>query len=164
MPVLVVFIVLLEEFISSSFAMHFYRRITLESPLDPQETALLNTMSQICDANCNNSTACDLAFQALEKDLCMEIANARPITFPMHIWATSGIRLSCNSTKIITSDFADVPLWNEWTNWSACSGSCDSGIRVRNRTCDSPGGDSCQGTDSETGSCALSPCAGNFNM
>lgn len=44
--------------------------------------------------------------------------------------------------------------YSEWTQWSECSASCNSGIKTRKRFCNSPatafGGSFCYGHDQET--------------
>jgi len=54
--------------------------------------------------------------------------------------------------------------WTDWTEWSACSKSCDSGIKSRSRDCTQPppqhGGQVCQGDAVETISCSDRPCPG----
>ncbi len=53
--------------------------------------------------------------------------------------------------------------WTEWSDWSACSQSCDIGMKQRRRTCGNPapafGGRSCVGRDVDNQYCDdLPPC------
>ena len=54
--------------------------------------------------------------------------------------------------------------WSVWSDWSACSRSCDSGIKTRSRDCTQPppqhGGQACEGDAVETVSCSDTPCPG----
>jgi len=54
--------------------------------------------------------------------------------------------------------------WTDWTDWSLCSKSCDSGIRSRSRDCTQPppqhGGQVCTGVAMETIPCNDNPCPG----
>ncbi|XP_069141303.1 thrombospondin-1-like [Argopecten irradians] len=58
--------------------------------------------------------------------------------------------------------------WNNWGCWSECSGSCESGTKLRSRRCDNPrplgSGSHCQGQTTETLQCRpcdLDPCLSN---
>ncbi|KAK3602533.1 hypothetical protein CHS0354_003785 [Potamilus streckersoni] len=52
--------------------------------------------------------------------------------------------------------------WTEWTEWSGCSTTCDSGIKRRIRACTNPapanGGNDCVGIATETSQCILRTC------
>ena len=55
--------------------------------------------------------------------------------------------------------------WSVWSAWSDCvtERNCGSGERSRRRTClFSPTGDSCVGSEIETGICSLPSCEGNW--
>nr|XP_034336189.1 coadhesin-like isoform X3 [Crassostrea gigas] len=55
--------------------------------------------------------------------------------------------------------------WSSWQNSSACSVTCDGGVRTRNRTCDNPtpayGGLQCQGESHMSEHCNENPCPVN---
>ncbi len=54
--------------------------------------------------------------------------------------------------------------WTEWSDWGACSSSCDAGVRTRSRTCGNPapafGGAKCVGTDIDRMGCENLPKCG----
>ena len=54
--------------------------------------------------------------------------------------------------------------WSTWSEWSACSVTCDTGTQTRHRTCTEPtprdGGSDCSGDDTQTQSCDLGSCTG----
>ena len=54
--------------------------------------------------------------------------------------------------------------WGLWGKLSTCPVDCDYGIRIRNRSCDSPppsnGGPFCEGTKENVVLCATSSCKG----
>jgi complement component 6 len=48
--------------------------------------------------------------------------------------------------------------WGDWTDWSTCSKTCNSGLRIRTRKCDSPlpssvEGQRCDGNSQEEEVC-----------
>lgn len=49
--------------------------------------------------------------------------------------------------------------WSDWSDWGACSKTCEQGLKVRRRTCTNPvpqyGGKMCQGNPNEFGNCIL---------
>ncbi|PVD27767.1 hypothetical protein C0Q70_12939 [Pomacea canaliculata] len=47
--------------------------------------------------------------------------------------------------------------WGEWEPWDVCSATCGKGVTTRRRTC-SPVGAKCQGDNTETDECLLTPC------
>ncbi|XP_065840314.1 uncharacterized protein [Oscarella lobularis] len=53
--------------------------------------------------------------------------------------------------------------WGGWTEWTACSRTCDSGTQQRTRKCDSPPPEpearDCQGADIEKSDCFVEPCS-----
>jgi hypothetical protein len=55
--------------------------------------------------------------------------------------------------------------WSPWSEWSNCTSECNSGLRKRKRTCDSPKpyceGSICEGPSDEVEICNSQPC-GNF--
>ncbi|XP_031566332.1 uncharacterized protein LOC116301420 [Actinia tenebrosa] len=55
-----------------------------------------------------------------------------------------------------------LPGWSDWASWSSCSATCGGGSQSRTRTCTNPppanDGRSCEGTSSETKSCATNTC------
>ena len=59
--------------------------------------------------------------------------------------------------------------YGEWSDWSACSVTCNSGEKTRTRKCDNPspqnGGKNCEeqglGAASETAICEEAPCSNN---
>ena len=54
--------------------------------------------------------------------------------------------------------------WTAWSDWGACSATCDSGIKVRRRTCENPsprfGGKKCVGRDTDDQLCTGLPKCG----
>lgn len=52
--------------------------------------------------------------------------------------------------------------WSEWSNWTACSSSCGTGVQVKFRLCTNPkpltDGDSCRGKNVMFKSCAIAKC------
>lgn len=52
--------------------------------------------------------------------------------------------------------------FSSWSQWTECTSSCDSGIRKRYRSCDSPktdcGGSKCEGAEEEIEICNTKPC------
>lgn len=54
--------------------------------------------------------------------------------------------------------------WSQWSPWSQCSLECDSGVKTRERFCNSPtpqhGGSSCTGPHIQTRDCNSHPCSG----
>ncbi|GLH06652.1 Obscurin [Gryllus bimaculatus] len=52
--------------------------------------------------------------------------------------------------------------WGPWGNWSACSATCGSGVRFRERFCNNPspehGGEICSGANRQHESCNSNPC------
>ena len=57
--------------------------------------------------------------------------------------------------------------WGNWTTWTACSQTCDTGSTTRERTCDNPipqyGGNNCSGNGTDTASCLLTHCPGVYS-
>ena len=53
-------------------------------------------------------------------------------------------------------------IWEEWTEWAACSVTCNNGTQVRNRTCTGPfhGGEPCPGAADEVKDCFPVHCPG----
>lgn len=58
--------------------------------------------------------------------------------------------------------------WSEWTSWSACSRTCDVGIRRRYRSGTNPpqafGGLPCVGDRAELDTCSIYPCSGKSSV
>ena len=54
--------------------------------------------------------------------------------------------------------------WGNWTLWSKCNKTCGKGNKTRSRLCDNPvqtgRGTSCNGSHSQTKTCAIQPCPG----
>ena len=57
-------------------------------------------------------------------------------------------------------------IWEEWTEWSGCSVTCNNGTQVRNRTCNGPfyGGEPCPGEADEVKDCFPVHCPGNRRL
>ncbi|XP_034234598.1 hemicentin-1-like isoform X2 [Thrips palmi] len=57
--------------------------------------------------------------------------------------------------------------WSTWSEWSACSVTCDAGVQIRHRECNSPepahGGQVCVGPFSDTKNCYNEPCFGSWS-
>ncbi len=55
-------------------------------------------------------------------------------------------------------------VWNKWSEWSACSVTCENGTQTRSRICDYPppvnGGDACPENNMEEQACTEIPCPG----
>ena len=58
--------------------------------------------------------------------------------------------------------------WSSWSTWSACSKTCDTGQKRRNRTCTNPApagfGRDCSGNSDEISICNEKPCSGMFGL
>ncbi|KAL4222773.1 brain-specific angiogenesis inhibitor [Mactra antiquata] len=52
--------------------------------------------------------------------------------------------------------------WSSWSSWTACSVTCDSGHRTRNRQCNNPTpsrfGEHCKGLSNERSNCSFKTC------
>lgn len=75
---------------------------------------------------------------------------------------------STEETKLCYNGCCPVDgKWSPWGQWSACSASCNSGIRKRSRACDSPKPDCkglpCPGNDTDIEPCNVQPCS-NLNF
>ncbi|XP_078680902.1 cartilage intermediate layer protein 2-like [Branchiostoma floridae x Branchiostoma belcheri] len=71
-------------------------------------------------------------------------------------WVPPGQHLECERGIIDGG-------WSDWSPWSGCSVTCESGTQTRDRTCDNPapanGGADCDGLDQETQVCDTGvPC------
>ncbi|KAI7792293.1 SCO-spondin [Triplophysa rosa] len=77
----------------------------------------------------------------------------------------------CNNCTCVNGEMAcgstPCPVdcgWSEWTSWSACSRTCDVGIRRRFRSGTSPapalGGRACEGERIGLDTCSITPCFG----
>lgn len=51
-------------------------------------------------------------------------------------------------------------VYGQWTAWGACSQSCNSGTKIRTRTCQ--GGFGCSGVDRNVETCNEIPCSGLY--
>lgn len=65
----------------------------------------------------------------------------------------------------VKSCYHDCPVnggWSEWSNWTACSASCGTGVQVKFRFCTNPkpqaGGDSCHGKNAVFKNCEIAKC------
>ncbi|KAF4095523.1 hypothetical protein G5714_023126 [Onychostoma macrolepis] len=78
---------------------------------------------------------------------------------------------SCNNCTCVNGEMqcgtAPCPVdcgWSEWTAWSACSRTCDVGIRRRYRSGTNPapafGGRACEGERIGLDTCSITPCFG----
>ncbi|XP_016091061.1 LOW QUALITY PROTEIN: SCO-spondin [Sinocyclocheilus grahami] len=78
---------------------------------------------------------------------------------------------SCNNCTCVNGEMqcgtAPCPVdcgWSEWTAWSACSRTCDVGIRRRYRSGTDPapafGGRACEGERIGLDTCSITPCFG----
>ncbi|RXN17958.1 SCO-spondin [Labeo rohita] len=78
---------------------------------------------------------------------------------------------SCNNCTCVNGEMqcgtAPCPVdcgWSEWTVWSACSRTCDVGIRRRYRSATNPapafGGHACEGERIGLDTCSITPCFG----
>ncbi|KAL4226916.1 hypothetical protein ACF0H5_014894 [Mactra antiquata] len=68
----------------------------------------------------------------------------------------------CPTTTTTTTE-APVPgHWSDWSSWSVCTLTCESGTHTRNRTCLYPDaslhGEKCQGDSNQTDSCNTQHC------
>ena len=79
----------------------------------------------------------------------------------------NGDAASCKGAPMqITSCFLhECPVnggWNNWSNWTACSASCDKGVQARFRSCTNPrpesGGDECIGKNVLYKECTIAEC------
>lgn len=71
--------------------------------------------------------------------------------------------LHCNrGTNINFHPLSVDGNWAGWGSWGSCSVTCETGSKVRTRTCTNPaplnGGANCAGSSSSTGSCTLPMC------
>lgn len=74
-------------------------------------------------------------------------------------------KFACVCSKTVINAVV-LPLvdgkWSSWSEWSACSVTCGSGIHSRTRTCTPPqyGGKDCEGSSTEVNVCLKSDCIG----
>ncbi|XP_021353965.1 coadhesin-like [Mizuhopecten yessoensis] len=65
-------------------------------------------------------------------------------------------------TPCVLTPCAVDGMWGSWEQWGVCSATCESGLQLRNRTCDNPapnhGGIDCQGRWRDSTICTLSTC------
>jgi len=71
-----------------------------------------------------------------------------------------------NETRMCNTHHCPVDGgWGNWTQWSACNGTCGTGRQNRTRKCDSPppayDGKQCSGVQAEEQQCQLTPCPVN---
>ena len=54
-------------------------------------------------------------------------------------------------------------VWNDWSEWSACSATCEAGTKQKSRTCQFglPGQIGCTGETDDTEACNEGKCPGN---
>uniref|UniRef100_A0A3B4ZM48 Spondin-like TSP1 domain-containing protein n=1 Tax=Stegastes partitus TaxID=144197 RepID=A0A3B4ZM48_9TELE len=78
---------------------------------------------------------------------------------------------SCIGPHIQTRDCNSHPLdcgWSSWTQWSACSRTCDVGVRRRYRSGTNPplafGGRPCKGDRVGIDTCSIEPCIGGKHL
>ncbi|KAL4226070.1 hypothetical protein ACF0H5_014058 [Mactra antiquata] len=75
----------------------------------------------------------------------------------------------------VEASFCDIACpvdghWGSWLAWGNCSATCDYGVKVRVRNCDSPpaanGGYPCEGVNTSTENCSLPLCSidGNWGQ
>ncbi|KAL8625611.1 hypothetical protein ACOMHN_043886 [Nucella lapillus] len=72
---------------------------------------------------------------------------------------------TCHGASNQTRDCGHAPcpmdgVWLAWSEWGACSVTCDDGLQYRNRTCDGPyyGGDDCVGNATDSRHCHPTIC------
>ena len=58
--------------------------------------------------------------------------------------------------------------WSAWSEFSACSVSCDAGVKYSTRICNNPraenGGKECEGNSQYRTQCDMTPCKGEENI
>ena len=67
-------------------------------------------------------------------------------------------------------DYDNISLvsggWSQWNPWTSCSLTCGDGIHSRDRLCTNPipqhGGANCSGKTSESQTCKIVDCPGEF--
>ena len=75
---------------------------------------------------------------------------------------------NCTGVSAETRSCLDLPpcpvdcKWNEWSNWTECSLSCDNGTQIRSRTFEPAlhGGNECEGPEVESELCNTQACPG----
>ena len=59
-------------------------------------------------------------------------------------------------------------MWTEWSEFGACSVTCDGGTQERTRECTNPapenGGLDCEGASTESQDCGTDPCPGKITI
>ena len=77
----------------------------------------------------------------------------------------SSLMYSIYLNHIITSKLIVNGGWTDFGDWGVCSETCESGFRVRTRTCTNPapsgGGENCVGSATEAEVCVDQPCPGS---
>lgn len=81
---------------------------------------------------------------------CFHLPMLSEKGFPIYFYSFSYSAVDCG--------------WSEWTVWSACSRTCDVGIRRRYRSGTNPapafGGRACEGERIGLDTCSITPCFG----
>ncbi|TSK16074.1 SCO-spondin [Bagarius yarrelli] len=132
----------------------------------------LDAMSSVeCTTECYDGCYCSPGYYMFNNS-CVLLSNCP--CYHQGVLYTQGASVpydSCNNCTCINGEMqcgkAPCPVdcgWSEWTSWSACSRTCDVGIRRRYRSGTNPspafGGLPCVGDRAELDTCSVYPCSG----
>ncbi|XP_069502497.1 SCO-spondin-like [Ambystoma mexicanum] len=116
------------------------------------------------------------AGDVLLNNLCVAASDC-PCTEDGAMYAPGDVvQRDCNNCSCLSgqvSNCSHLPCnaldggWSEWTPWSECSASCETGLQNRYRFCTDPlpsgTGSPCEGPDREDKICNIQPCSRNGN-